>query len=91
MLQDKVELMRCLQENLQQPDYQEALASIASPLNNSHRLGKVWYDLTLALFSVKHCISRQQQPQTRQSLVRCPYTLVLFSVKFSVSSFYSQT
>lgn len=37
--EDKTEQMKCLHDQLQQPDYQECLQTFTSPLNNSHRLG----------------------------------------------------
>ncbi|XP_045163414.2 phosphatidylinositol 4,5-bisphosphate 3-kinase catalytic subunit alpha isoform-like [Mercenaria mercenaria] len=37
--EDKIEQMKCLHDQLQQPDYQECLQSFTSPLNSSHRLG----------------------------------------------------
>ncbi|KAL4221541.1 Phosphatidylinositol 4 [Mactra antiquata] len=39
--EDKVEQMKCLHDQLQQPDYQECLRNFTSPLDNSHRFGHV--------------------------------------------------
>ncbi|XP_052760292.1 phosphatidylinositol 4,5-bisphosphate 3-kinase catalytic subunit alpha isoform-like isoform X2 [Mya arenaria] len=50
---DKTELMKGLHEQLQQPDYQEALTSLASPLNNSHRLGNLCYEVCEVKMSKK--------------------------------------
>ena len=36
---DNNEMMKCLSQQLQQPDYQDGLKSFLSPLDNSHILG----------------------------------------------------
>jgi len=44
--------MKCVHEQLQQPDYQECLQTLASPLNHSHRLGHIWYVLYLCTLPI---------------------------------------
>jgi hypothetical protein len=39
IFQDNNEMMKCLSQQLQQPDYQDGLKNLLSPLDNSHMLG----------------------------------------------------